>query len=149
MDNTRPQGGFSLIEVIVSLGLIAGVMLSVAGLFLLGQRQVRRGRDESTALARAQTILEEIGAWNHDATWKRFGLSGDAASYSIDTRINVYAAKWQPDLQDLLADGHAEIRLESCDGADLVDTAAVRIVVTVSWNEPASTRITELAMVRM
>lgn len=148
-DRASSQSGFSLIEVLVALGLLAGVLLSVAGMFLLGERQVRRGRTESTALFAAQTILEEVGGWSHAATWERFGLSGAAPAYAIDTRLNTFAARWQPDLQATLAGGRAEIRVESCDGADLVDTDAVRVVVTVFWDERSQTRRTELALVRL
>jgi len=148
MRRAGPQAGFSLIEVIVSLGLLASVLLSVAGMFLFGERQVRRGRAESIALTAAQTILEDIGSWSHEATWTRFGLSGAAATYSIDTKVNTFAQRWQPNLQQLLVKGRAEIRLESCDGADLADAAVVRVVVTVFWNETTNVRRTELALVR-
>ena len=109
---------------------------------------MRRGRAESVALTAAQTILEDIGGWNHAATWERFGLSGNATTYAIDTQVNTYARRWQPELGQLLAGGRAEIRVESCDGDDLVDTDAVRVVVTVFWNEAKLTRSTELALVR-
>jgi prepilin-type N-terminal cleavage/methylation domain-containing protein len=148
MPRDRREAGFSLIEVIVSLGLLGSVLLGVAGMFILGERQVRRGRIESVALTAAQTILEDIGGWNHAATWERFGLSGSAATYSIDTQVNTFAQRWQPRLHELLADGRAEIRVESCDGADLVDTDAVRVVVTVFWTEAKRARRTELALVR-
>jgi hypothetical protein len=39
--------------------------------------------------------------------------------------------------------------VESCDGANLNVSAALRIVVTVSWDERAKTQSAELAMVRM
>jgi len=148
MRRAAPQAGFSLIEVIVSLGLLAGVLLSVAGMFLLGERQVRRGRTESVALNAAQTILEDVGSWSHTATWERFGLSGGAETYSIDTEVNTYAQRWQPNLEQLLFEGRAEIRLESCDGADLQDAAAIRVIVTVFWSEAINVRRTELALVR-
>ena len=146
------QAGFSLVEVMVALGLLAGVLLSVAGLFVVGERQVARGRHQSTALAAAQTILEEIGVWNHEATWKRFDSIGDVAILTVvttDTNPDNIASKWQPLLQDTLANGRAEIRVESCDGANLNVSAAVRVVVTVLWDERTRTRRTELAMVRL
>lgn len=146
------QAGFSLVEVIVALGLLAGVMLSVAGLFVVGERQVARGRHQSSALAVAQTILEEIGVWNHEATWERFDSIGDVATLTVittDTNPDNIASKWQPFLRDTLANGRAEIRVESCDGANLNVSAAMRVVVTVLWDERARTRRMELAMVRL
>ncbi len=146
------EAGFSLIEVLVALGLLAGVLLSVAGLFVVGERQLARGRHQSTALAMAQTILEEIGVWNHTATWERFDSSGDVATLNVtttDTNPANIASKWQPLLQETLANGRAEIRIESCDGANMNVSAAVRVVVTVLWDEKTQTRRTKLAMVRL
>lgn len=148
----HPESGFSLIEVIVSLGILGGVLLSVAGLFLIGERQVARGRDQSTALAAARTIIEEIGGWNHDATWERFDSIGDSATLTAattDTNPSSIVSKWHPFLQQALSNGRAEIRVESCDGANLSVTDAVRVVVTVLWDESTTTRRAELAMVRL
>ena len=136
----------------MALGLMAGVLLSVAGLFLIGERQVARGRHQTIALAAAQTILEEIGVWNHEATWERFDSIGDVATLSVvttDTNPASIASKWQPFLQAALANGRAEIRVESCDGVHLNASAAVRVVVTVLWDEKTRTQRTTLALVRL
>ncbi|NIM00001.1 MAG: hypothetical protein GTN89_03390, partial [Acidobacteria bacterium] len=108
--------GFSLVEVIVALGLLAGVLVSVAGMFVIGERQVVRGRHQSTALAAAQTILEEIGVWSYEATWQRFDSAGDVVTLTAattDSNPDNIATKWQPMLRDTLANGRAEITLES------------------------------------
>ena len=149
---TTAQAGFSLIEVIVALGLMAGVLLSVAGVFVIGERQGARGRHQSTALAAAQTILEEISTWNYAATWERFDSIGDAATLTVattDTNPASSVSKWQPFLRDVLSNGRAQIRVESCAGANLNVSPAVRVVVTVLWDEKTLTRRTELAMVRL
>jgi prepilin-type N-terminal cleavage/methylation domain-containing protein len=146
------QAGFSLIEVLVALGLMAGVLLSIAGVFVVGERQVARGRHQSTALVAAQTILEEIGLWNHEATWKRFDSLGDVTTLTVattDTNPDNIASKWQPLLQETLSNGRAEIRVESCDGSNLNVSAALRVVVTVLWDERTLTRRTELALVKL
>ena len=143
------ERGFSLIETIVALGLIAGVVLSVAGLFLLGERQVARGRHQSEALAVAQTILEEMNGWSHPALWERFGLSGSAATATASTQTNSFAGKWQPMLDESLGSAAAEILLESCDGTNLDVTDAIRVTVRVWWNERAEQRDVELATVRL
>lgn len=146
------QAGFSLIEVLVALGLMAGVLLSIAGVFVVGERQVARGRHQTTALVAAQTILEEIGLWNHEATWERFDSLGDVTTLTVattDTNPDNIASKWQPLLQETLSNGRAEIRVESCDGSNLNVSAALRVVVTVLWDERTLTRRTELALVKL
>ena len=47
----RDEKGFSLIEVVIALGLLAGVLIAIAGLFILGGRSVKSGRTSSEALA--------------------------------------------------------------------------------------------------
>jgi len=146
------QAGFSLIEVLVALGLMAGVLLSIAGVFVVGERQVARGRHQTTALAAAQTILEEIGTWNYAATWERFDSIGDVPTLSVattDTNPASIVSKWQPFLSDTLSNGRAKIRVESCDGANLNVSTAVRVVVMVLWDEKTQTRQIELAAVRL
>ena len=137
---------------VVALGLLAGVLLSVAGLFVVGERQVARGRNQSTALVAAQTILEEISSWNHNATFERFDSQGNVTQLvaaTTDTNPASIASKWHPFLQEALSNGRAEIRIESCDGQRLDVTPALRVVVTVLWDEKTQTRRTELAAVRL
>ena len=38
------EQGFSLVEVILALGILAGVLISIAGLFIMGSKQVKSGR---------------------------------------------------------------------------------------------------------
>ncbi len=38
------DGGFSLVEVIIAIGVLAGVLLSIASMFMLGGRQVKAGK---------------------------------------------------------------------------------------------------------
>jgi prepilin-type N-terminal cleavage/methylation domain-containing protein len=37
------EAGFSLIEVVIAIGVLAGVMLSIASMFIMGGRQVKTG----------------------------------------------------------------------------------------------------------
>ena len=143
------EAGFSLIEVIVALGLLGGILLSVAGMFLLGERQVMRGRNQSYALSISRTILEEVGGWSHEATWERFGMTGTNATQTIDTQTNSFATKWQPLLDETLHTAAAEIRVESCDGSSLDTAPALRVIVRVWWDERTERRDVELSLVRL
>ncbi len=121
-------------------------------MFVIGERQVVRGRHQSTALAAAQTILEEIGVWEYEGTWERFDSPGDVVTLtavSTDSNTDNTATKWQPMLQEALSNGRAEITIESCNGTNLNASPAIRVVVTVSWDELTQTRRTSLAMVRL
>jgi Tfp pilus assembly protein PilV len=40
----KNERGLSLIEVILALGLLGGVLISIAGMFILSERQVKSGK---------------------------------------------------------------------------------------------------------
>ncbi len=139
--------GFSLVEVIIAMGLLGGVLISIAGLFIVGGKQVKSGRTSSEALAVAREIQEDMIGWGYSQLWKMFGEDGQAQSYTIDSRTAAACAAWQSTLSAKLGpDAFAEITLEalpSYDGvvrsfADASGDAlarAVRIRVTVHWVE--------------
>ena len=148
----RTTVGFSLVEVLVALGLLAAVLISISSLFLFGERQVHSGRTQTTALAVARDVIEELSGWSYRDLYRNFGLSGAAVAYTVDSRSNAFAARWQPALDAGLQDGYALIDLESiADGParPLNETRALRVTVTVSWREGLRSRSLQLATVRM
>ncbi len=56
----RFEAGMSMIEVLIALGIMAGVLISVASLFVLGGQRVKGGRDMTQALAVASDITEGL-----------------------------------------------------------------------------------------
>ncbi len=83
---------------------------------------------------------------------RRIDGSGPAAP-PIDSRVEPFAARWQPLLEQELQDGWAEIVLQSVDGTnnppDLDAATAIRVLVTVHWQEGLRTRSVQLVTVRM
>ena len=147
------QRGFSLIEACLALGLLAVVLISIAGLFILGGREVKSGRSGSQALSVARAILEEMEGWGFRQTYERYGLDGSDGSYEIDTRSNAYASRWQTRLDGMLAGSHALIDLTSLGPAGsslpMNRTRAIRVLVTVEWNEGERHRKLQLGTVRL
>jgi len=150
-DRRRNERGSSLIEVTLALGLMACVLGAVAGLFVMGAGGVQSGRCTSAALAGARTIMEEIQGWSVQQTYEEFGLDGTAASYVVDTRVNPSAQKWQPPLDERLANAYATIVIASLEpGAPaLEDSWQVRVLVTVHWEEGTRSRSVQLGAVKM
>jgi prepilin-type N-terminal cleavage/methylation domain-containing protein len=148
------QRGFSLIELVVALGLLAGVLISISGMFVFGGRQVKSGRTSSEALSVARDILEEINGWGFHETYARFGYDGSQPSYTVDTRTNSFAkSNWQGILDQKLLNAYAiiEIRSLSYSGSppNLNATRAIRVLVTVNWREGGRSRSVQLGTVRI
>jgi Tfp pilus assembly protein PilV len=147
------QAGISLIEVVCSLGLLAGVLVSTTSMFALGNRQVASGRTASEALSIAQSVLEEMQGWSFGQTYAVYGFDGTATSSTVDTRTNAYASKWQSALSSELLNGYATIALDSLGPTlpvpALDSTQAIRVIVTVHWEEGRRQRKVRLGTVRM
>lgn len=149
------EGGFSLVEVVVALGLMAGVLISISGLFILGDRHVKSGRTSSEALAVGRTILEEMNRWGFHQTYQMFGstFNGAAQGYVVDSRTNAFASKWQTTLDEKLVNSYATVTIESLGPTapppDLNATRAIRVLVTVFWEEGPRHRSLQVGTVRM
>ena len=147
------ERGFSLVEVVLALGLLALVLISIAGLFVLGGRQVRSGRASSEALSVARGILEETEGWGFRQTYERYGLDGSEAAYEIDSRANPSAARWQAGLDAMLPGSYALIELTSLGPGGAAPpmnrTRAIRVLVTVHWDEGGRRRSLQLGTVRL
>jgi prepilin-type N-terminal cleavage/methylation domain-containing protein len=150
----RPSSsGFSLVEVIVAMALLGSVLIFISGLFVVGARQLENGRSLSIALSAARDVHEEMQAWGFTRLYDELGINSSQTAGVVDTRTAGYAQKWQPVLDQNLAQSHAEIDVESVDpggGAPtLANATAIRIVVTVYWVEGERARSVRLVSVRV
>jgi type II secretory pathway pseudopilin PulG len=141
------ERGFSLVETILALGLLAGVMITISGLFIVGAKQVRSGRASSEALAVATEIHEEMYGWGYSQLWRMFGYDGQAGNYDLDTRTCSACGGWQSTLAAKLGpSAYANIGVAAVANAiGVVDNFAdafgnvrartIRVSVTVHWTE--------------
>jgi Tfp pilus assembly protein PilV len=144
----RDETGFSLIEVVIALGLLAGVLIAIAGLFVLGGKSIKSGRTSSEALAAGKEIVEEMNAWGFSQLWSNFGYAGTANTYTVDTQTctTTDCTGWQSALVAKLGPtAHATIKIDSvAQGSsavpDFVTGGAVtaknvRLTVNVLWTQ--------------
>jgi type II secretory pathway pseudopilin PulG len=152
MTTMRNEKGLSLVEVVLALGLMGTVLISVAGMYVLSERQVNSGRSTTEALSVARTIAEEIKGWSFHQTYLMFGYDGSATSYTVDTRSSSYGDHWQATLVDALGDtAYAEVEIQSLgsSGTPILNaTRNIRVVVTVFWEEGLRPRDVQVALVR-
>jgi Tfp pilus assembly protein PilV len=147
--STRGDKGFSLIEVVIALGLLAGVLIAVGGLFVMGGKSVKSGRTSSEALATGKEILEEMNGWGYAQLWTNFNLAGTATTYTVDTQTCTTAdcTSWQSSLVAKLGtSAHATIQLDSVaqgslsvpnfvDGSGNITAKNVRVTISVLWTQ--------------
>jgi type II secretory pathway pseudopilin PulG len=145
------ERGFSLVEVVIALGLLAGVLISITGLFIMASKEVKAGRKSSEALAVGKEIVEEMNGWGYSQIWGNFGFDGAATTYTVDCRANTvggFCPAWQTNLTGKIgSSAYATIKMDSmltAGGAttNFADPATgsilarnVRLLVTVNWTE--------------
>ncbi len=64
--------GYSLIEVLVGISLLAVVALTITGLFIRGRKDVASGRNMTLALSLAQHVAEDMDNVTYSTVWKGF-----------------------------------------------------------------------------
>ena len=144
----RGERGFSLVEVVLALGLLAGVLIAISGLFVVGAKQVKSGRTSSEALAVAKEIQEEMLALGllEDLDGRSATTARPQATRWIPARTPP-AIVWQSTLQTKLGpSAFATIEISSvadacgasgnfADASGNILAKNVRVGVTVSWTE--------------
>lgn len=146
--------GFSLVEVLVALGLLAGVLLSIAGLLLLGSRQLHAGRTSSEALAVARDIVEKVRSESFRQAYDGFGCGGDETQCFLESEEDGALAPWKARLQSQLgSSAKAAVAFEGFDrdGSEVAldESHLLRVTVSVAWMEGSRARIVELVLARM
>jgi prepilin-type N-terminal cleavage/methylation domain-containing protein len=146
------ERGSSLIEVTLAMGLLAGVLGSIASLFVVGAGEVRSGRSASEALAVARTVIEDIEARDARHYIDALGLSGAEAVVTAEAgscpspAIDSWCA-----LLDKLPEAELTLRFAALepDSPDLAESSQIRIGVVVAWREGSRPRTIVLSTLRL
>lgn len=157
-DGGRPAGnqkesGFSLIEVVLALGLLATVLISVVSLFMLGGKQVHSGKSTTTATSLCHTIMERIDQLPYSETYAYFGGTASSTSLSVSSATTGNNAnQWQAELSSKLgpqaAATIAVTPLGSASPLNMGNAQALSVRVTVSWSELGRNKTVLLQSVR-
>jgi uncharacterized protein (TIGR02598 family) len=149
----RREGGFSLIEVTLALGLLATVLISIASLFIMGGKQVKTGKSTTTAAAISHEIMERIEQKSYSDTYGYFGGTDSSTSVSVNTFTSGNnATQWQAEIGSKLgpqAKAFIDVTpLGSASPLNMGNSQALQVRVTVSWNELGRSKSVALQTIR-
>ena len=145
------ESGFSLVEVILAIGILAGLMLSIASMFILGGRQVKTGKTITQATALAQDLMEEFDKESFTALYTRLGAgAGDSTRTVLSTTTGSPIAGWQTEVARKLDNGVATVTIDAVgNGTPNFGTAAgIRVTVNIGWNELGRPQNVRMSTVR-
>ncbi len=153
----RAQRGYSLIEVVVSLGLLTGVMVAICSMFVLGGTYVKAGKELTEATSLAQDMMEDINKQSYNGLYLMLWTGTpdpNATVIASDTRVSgsVANALWGPGIRTRLHNGFAVVTMTPLGGPASPPTfasgEAVRVTVALGWRELRRDRSLRIEHVR-
>ncbi len=164
------EAGYSLVEVIVSLGILTGVIVAIASMFVLAQSNVKSGRLMTEATSIAQDIMEDINKLSYNGIQQTFGSGTSLTTLNSFTTctdvvstipacdttgevVGKYAnTQYQNIIKSHLWKGYASIKLQPIGGvpkpATFASGEALRVTVEVHWTELRRSRSVTVEGVR-
>lgn len=143
------ETGFSLIEVVIAIGVLAGVLLSICSMFIMGGRQLKGGKTMTEATAMAHDIMETFDKLSFTSLYTTFGAASTASTVTITTSTGTNViTPWQAEVTRKLASGVASATLDQVGGTNFGDALGIKMTVTVTWNELGRPQTVTLSTIR-
>jgi type II secretory pathway pseudopilin PulG len=145
----RQETGFSLVEVIVALGVLAGALLSIGSMFILGGRQLKAGRTMTEATVLAHDMMETFDRLSFVSLYTAFGAStADTIWRASSAASGNPITPWQPEISRKLNNGAASFALEPIGGSRFGNAVGIRVTAEVTWSEAGGVQRVTLSTVR-
>lgn len=148
------NSGFSLVEVMLALGLLAAVLVSITSLFIIGGRRVAQGRERTEALSIGTHVMENLDQMSYRGLYTNFSAASDPGAATgplvIDSRTNPVAQGlgWQTMIDSKMEGGFVTVTLSRVAGTNFRSADALRVTTTVYWDDLNRTRNISLETVR-
>ena len=134
---------FSLVEVVLALGVISFAIVAILGVFPLGLSTSRSAQDETRAPQIAQTILASLASQTFDAVSLKLYDADGIQNGSVDMDLGAQTGI-NPSLNGLSANNNGEIFLITPDDPPKflspypppLDTAAIYAITLLFNNAP-------------
>ncbi len=147
----RRDQGFSLVEVIIAIGVLAGVLISISSMFMLGGQQVKAGKTITKATAITHDIMETFETMSFTAIYADLGAVATATSVTVDSATGgSFLEPWQADIDGKLENGVASATVTPLGpGTPNFGTAtALRVQISLSWSEYGRPQTVQMASVK-
>jgi len=136
--SAKRQAGFSLVEVIIAIGVLSGVLIAIASMFMIGGRQVKTGKTITTATSIVQDLMENFEQRSFTTLYTSLG--GVSTGTSVTALSNVTSSPiyaWNDTIRTRLQGGIATVSLTPIGpGTPTFGSATgLRLVVSLTWNE--------------
>jgi hypothetical protein len=128
--------------------LLAGLLISVAGLLTLGNRQINSGAHTSRALAVARSIVEGLELEAYRQTHASLGCDATLPTCRVGSG-QATVEGWHALALASLPAPRVEIRIDAIGAPSLDAAPALRITVAVSWREGPRSRRLRLTTLRV
>ena len=146
------EAGYSLVEVLISLGLLTGVMVSICSMFVMGSTFIKAGKNLTEATVLAQDIMEDINKQSYTGVYEMLQLTIDpnASSVVSDTRVSGDKADtlWGDSIRSTLHDGYAVLNVVPIGGSSFGTGEAVRVDLELGWTELTRNRKVQFVHLR-
>ena len=149
-DIGRAERGFSLIEVMLAIGILSGVMISVSSMFMLGGRQVKAGKTMTQATAICHDIMEMFETTSFASLYTDLGAAAtDTTVSAVSTTGGSILEPWQVEIDGKLENGVATVTVTPLGPGtpNFGAATALRVVISVDWNElghPTTVRMSSI-----
>lgn len=155
----RRSRGYSLVEVMLASTLMAGVLVCVSSLFVMGSKSVKAGRELTKATTIANSAMEQVLAWNYEKVWALTGgVSTDSTKVlsTLDATpaytgtpsdvadMTAAVDTWRERASTELQDGYVTYKVDGLDGLPTAlsdglsaydEADMLRVTITVFWME--------------
>jgi type II secretory pathway pseudopilin PulG len=85
MRKLRKESGYSLVEVLVAMGIFGAVVMSIMTLFYMGQRNITSGKKMSEGVAAATKVDEDLSGMTRQSVYDAFKIDDTTALTTITT----------------------------------------------------------------
>ncbi len=147
----QAEQGFNLIEVILAIGILAGVLVSISSMFVLGGRQVKSGRTMTEATVLAHDLMEEFDSASFTGLYTALGAAATDTTKTVTSTVTTSPiAPWQAEIERKLEGGSATVNILPIGAGtpDFGTADGIKLTVTVSWSELGRAQSVSVATVR-